>query len=85
MRHVKSKRFQKHYDALKPATKALANKNFALLRLNSKHPSLHFKRIKPGLWSVRVGLDYRALAVEGKDRFQWVWIGPHDEYTALIK
>lgn len=70
MRHVKGKRFQRHYAALPSSIRALADKNFALLKMHSRHASLHFKRIKPGLWSARVGLDYLALAIEGKDRFQ---------------
>lgn len=28
---------------------------------------------------VRIGLDYRALAVEDKEDIIWVWIGSHDE------
>jgi len=43
-------------------------------------PSLHFKRVGR-LWSVRIGLSYRALAVEDGTDFIWVWIGTHDEYV----
>ena len=28
-------------------------------------------------WCVRVGLRYRALAVEGEDSIVWFWIGTH--------
>jgi hypothetical protein len=45
---------------------------------------LHFK--KAGIFgSARVGINYRALAVEDGSDFIWVWIGPHDEYERLIK
>jgi hypothetical protein len=37
------------------------------------------------VWSVRVGRQYRALAIEGGDRFQWFWIGTHSEYDRLIR
>ncbi|MFK5913164.1 MAG: hypothetical protein QM484_02225 [Woeseiaceae bacterium] len=40
----------------------LADKNFEILKNNSKHPSLHFKKVG-NFWSARVGLSYRALAV----------------------
>jgi hypothetical protein len=84
MRHVKGTRFKALYDALPPAIRALADKNFALLKQDPKHPSLHFKRVQGNLWSARVGKHYRALALEGSDRFQWFWIGPHAEYDRII-
>jgi hypothetical protein len=34
---------------------------------------------------VRVGLRYRALAVEIDEGFLWFWIGSHADYDALIK
>jgi hypothetical protein len=34
---------------------------------------------------VRVGLRYRALAVEADGSFVWFWIGSHADYDALIK
>ena len=63
----------------------LADKSFALLKRDPKHPSLHFKRIDGNLWSARVGLHYRALAIEGEDGFQWFWIGSHADYDRLIE
>jgi hypothetical protein len=62
----------------------VAHENFELLKKNPAHPSLHFKRIG-NLWSARVGINYRAVAVEDGSDFIWVWIGPHDEYQRLIK
>ncbi|MFW6096274.1 MAG: hypothetical protein ACOC8S_07545 [Bacteroidota bacterium] len=35
-------------------------------------------------WSARIGLSYRALAVEDGSDFIWVWIGDHDQYDRLI-
>ncbi len=84
MRHFKDPKFKPLYDALPPSVRDLANKEFALLKQDPKHPSLHFKRIKDDLWSVRVGRSYRALATEGKDGFQWFWIGSHADYDRLI-
>ena len=45
---------------------SLADKSYALLRTNPAHPSLHFKKVAQ-FWSARVGLHYRALAVESVD------------------
>ena len=48
------------------------------------YPSLHLKKIGR-FWSVRVGLHYRALAVEDRHDLVWFWIGPHAEYNSLVK
>ena len=85
MRHIKDPRFQPLYDALPVEVRSLAAKNFALLKSDPKYPPLHFKRLRGNLWSVRIGRNYRAVAVEGDDRFQWFWIGTHAEYDRLIR
>jgi len=84
MRHFKDPDFQPLYNALPPQVRRLADKSFALLKRDPKHPSLHFKRIRDDLWSARVGLHYRALAIEGDDGFQWFWIGSHADYDEMI-
>jgi hypothetical protein len=60
-------------------------KNFQLFKKDPQHPSLHFERKKPELWSVRVGSGYRALARQVDDNLIWFWIGPHDEYVRLLR
>jgi hypothetical protein len=71
-------------NALHASVRTAADKSFALLRHDPKHPSLRFKRIKDDLWSARVGRGYRALAIERKDGFHWFWIGSHAEYDRLV-
>jgi hypothetical protein len=61
----------------------LADKNYALLKENPKHPSLSLKKVGR-YWSVRVGLRYRALAIEDNNDLVWFWIGSHSDYDALI-
>ena len=84
MRHVASPAFWEAYRKLPDNVRALADKNYALLKENPQHPSLHFKKTGR-FWSVRVGLRYRALAVESGDDLIWFWIGSHADYDALIK
>jgi formate dehydrogenase assembly factor FdhD len=36
------------------------------------------------VWSVRVGIHYRAVSVESGEDLVWFWIGRHDEYDAII-
>lgn len=85
MIHVATDKFWKAYNSLPPEIKSLADKNFALLKENPKHPSLHFKKIKQ-YWSVRVGRFYRALAIDipEKNTVVWFWIGNHKDYDLLI-
>ena len=85
MRHFKDPKFKPHYDSLPVSIQSLADKSFALLKDNPRHPSLPFKRIDGDLWSVRVGLNYRALATEGEDGFQWFWFGTLSEYARILK
>ena len=84
MKHQATATFWKLYRKLKPEIQALADKSFALLQRYPKHPSLRFKCIRDDLWSARIGLHFRALAIEGKNGFSWVWIGTHDEYELII-
>jgi hypothetical protein len=64
-------------------SKAQADANFALLKRDPRHPSLQFKKVGR-YWSARVGLRYRALAIETDDVYLWFWIGSHADYDRLI-
>jgi hypothetical protein len=83
MRHFASPAFWEAYERLPQHIRTLADKNYALLKENPRHPSLHFKKIGR-FSSVRVGGHYRALAVEIDDGLLWFWIGSHTDYDRLI-
>jgi hypothetical protein len=70
MRHIKDPKFQPFCKKLPVKVRARADKSFALLKTDPKHPLLHFKCIRGDLWSARIGLDYRALAIRSDDRCQ---------------
>jgi len=74
--------FWRCYEALTPIVRALADKQFALLKSDPSHPSLHFKRVRRHR-SARIGRHHRALAVEVDDGLLWWWIGTHAEYDRL--
>lgn len=63
MRHRATPRFWNCYRQLSEAVQRLADKCYTLLRQDPYHPSLHWKKVGR-FCSVRVGLHYRALAVE---------------------
>ena len=83
MKHFASPDFWACYDQLPAAVRELADKNFELLKADPRHRSLKFKKI--GKYrSVRVGLHYRALAVEVSEGLLWFWIGSHSDYDKLL-
>jgi mRNA-degrading endonuclease RelE of RelBE toxin-antitoxin system len=86
MKHRTLPRFWRHYRQLPKEIQRLADKNFQLLKADPHHPSLHLKRIgkTKQLWSVRVGLRYRALGVEKPDGIVWFWIGTHADYDKRL-
>lgn len=71
-----------------PYIRISANRQFSLLKGNPRHPSLQFKKIgeRHGeeIYSTRVTLSYRALAVKRSYGFLWFWIGDHETYEHLI-
>ena len=83
VRHRATPRFWVYYRHLPADIQRLADRCYALLRQNRRHPSLHFKQVGR-FWSVRVGLHYRAVAVEHEGNMLWFWIGPHADYDKLL-
>ena len=81
--HFASASFWELYDKLPPSVQELADKNFELLKANSKHPSLHLKKAGK-YWSARVGMKYRVLGVEIEDGMLWFWIGTHADYDKMF-
>ena len=64
MNHTASARFWRCYESLPADARAMADKNFKLLKHDPSHPSLQFKLLGGGkLYSTRVGLHYRALGL----------------------
>lgn len=63
-----------------------ARKNYQLWLQDSKHPSLGFKPISTtGIWSVRIGIGWRALGLVEANTITWFWIGSHADYDTLIR
>jgi len=78
--------FIERFRELPEAVRRTARKNYRLWRKNPSHPSLDFKRVhttRP-IYSVRVGIGWRALGVREGEVILWFWIGPHKTYDKLI-
>ena len=84
MGHTTTQRFWACYDKLPASVRALADKSYELLKIDPRHPSLHFKRVGR-FWSVRVDDNYRALGVDAGDGIVWFWIGTHSESERVMR
>ena len=69
-----------------PQVQAQARLAYDLFRRDPFHPGLRFKQVHPTrpIYSARVGLAYRALAVRDGDDVIWFWIGSHGDYDKLL-
>jgi hypothetical protein len=89
MQSSRTQNFRKLFAQLPQRVQATATKNYQLWQDNSAHPSLEFKRVntKQNIWSVRVGIGWRALGVlnASGDKITWFWIGSHAEYDRILK
>lgn len=87
MRSNVSKEFRERLSQLPLTVQEQAARAYALWRANPQHPSLQFKRISQTepVYSVRIGIGYRALGLRNADHVYWFWIGSHAEYDELLK
>ncbi len=63
-----------------------AQRAYRLFRANPAYPGIQFKKLEgeDSIYSARIGLDYRALAVMTKNSVVWYWIGSHADYDRLV-
>jgi hypothetical protein len=81
-----TKAFRDLLHRLPKATQEQAGRAYALWRKEPFHNSLQFKRVsqRQPIYSVRVGLGYRALGLRDDDHVYWFWIGTHAQYDELL-
>jgi len=79
--------FRKRLRALPDAVRTLARRIYYRWQSDPRHPSLQFKRIHSHepIYSVRIGIYWRAVCTLENDAAIWFWIGSHAEYDSLIK
>ena len=86
MNSVTSRRFREMYEALPERVRLHAKRAYQLFRRDPSHPGLQFKKTEGGdnIYSVRIGLGYRALGQIDGNEIVWFWIGSHSEYDKLL-
>jgi hypothetical protein len=83
---VTTARFRKSYSALPEHIQEAAKKSFQTWKKDPAYPALRYKQVhktKP-IFSVRIGIGWRALGVKEKNTMVWFWIGSHSEYNKLV-
>ncbi len=80
-----TREFRKRLKRLPPDIQKQARATYRLWKVDPYYPSLQFKRIDPQepIYSVRIGLHYRAVGIWEGDTILWHFIGPHAEYDHL--
>jgi hypothetical protein len=81
-----TRRFWRLFSHLPLGARRDAERAYRLFQSNPAHPGLQFKKLEgeDDVYSIRIGLGYRALAIMTKDRIVWYWIGSHSEYDRLV-
>ena len=81
-----TRHFWRLFHDLPPEAQREAKRAYTLFQANPAHPGLQFKKLEgeDNIYSARIGLGYRALAVRKADHVVWYWIGSHSEYDRLV-
>ena len=82
-----TREFRERFRKLPQAVQRQTRAAYRLWRRDLRHPSLHFKRVHSTtpIYSVRVGLAWRALALQrNRDEMVWFWIGSHADYDRML-
>ena len=87
MRSHVTREFRERFSVLPHEIQGQARRSYSVWTENPRHPGLQFKKVhtKLPIYSVRVGLGWRAVGVIDADGIVWFWIGGHDDYDSLLK
>ncbi len=78
--------FRKCFEGLPQRIQVRARQAYLMFSEDPSHPGLNFKQVHASrpIFSARVSLGYRALAVREGDTLIWFWIGSHANYDKLL-
>jgi mRNA-degrading endonuclease RelE of RelBE toxin-antitoxin system len=88
MRSKITPEFRKLLRALPNDVREQAYAAYLQFKRDPYHPSLQFKELnkRKKLYSVRIGIKYRALRTREKDDLiVWGWIGSHADYDKRVR
>jgi hypothetical protein len=81
-----TREFREAFASLPNDVRRQAQRAYRLFCTDPRHPSLRFKKVdeESNVYSVRIGLGYRALGVMEGSTVVWFWIGSHAECDSLL-
>ena len=83
--HRSNPDFRKAFEKLPPHIQEQAKSRHRLLELDPGALKLNLWNPFDIVWRVEVGEGYRAIgAMYERGVIVWLWIGPHDDYEALL-
>jgi len=79
--------FRERFAKLPAPVRKYSKRVYRRWQVDPWQPPLQFKPIHRTLpiYSVRIGLRWRAIGVRAADKVIWFWIGSHKEYDQKIK
>lgn len=79
--------FRYCFKLLPERIKRIARKNYKSWKENPSHPGLEFKQLNTNskIYSIRVGIGWRACGIKESNTMVWFWIGSHEDYNNLLK
>lgn len=79
-------RFRKAFQQLPTHIQRKAREAYKLWKDDPYNSTLQFKQVHADrpIYSVRVGIGWRALGVKTGDDVIWFWIGSHADYDKLL-
>jgi len=86
VRSTTTSSFRKCFQGLPPRIQVRAREAYRAFADDPSHPGLHLKQVHPSrpIYSARVSLGYRALAIRDEETWVWFWIGSHSDYDQLL-
>jgi hypothetical protein len=78
--------FRRCFRGLPAEMRRQARAAYRRFQADPHHASLRFKQVHATepIFSVRIGLGYRALGVKDGEDIIWFWIGSHADYDRLV-
>ncbi len=80
-------RFRRQLSQLPAEVQRSARCAFRSWLANPSHPALEFKKLqgtRQPVYSARIGIHWRAIAVRSGDGYVWFWIGSHSDFDKLV-
>ena len=86
MKNRRTKEFRRRFARLPHHIQDQAIEAYRRFKTDPYYPGLHFECIDPqeSMYSVRIGLHYRAAGIWEGDTIYWFFIGSHEDYNRLL-